>query len=819
MSRYGNRIQESSSSTGNGNFTLGGATSGLFRRFTDLFAIDAEQFVYEIVDETNEAWEIGVGKLFDANTLVRLTVLDNHLGTTAKINFGSSSKVVFGTLPAETVPDLGAVNVFSENLTADNLIASDQLRSQIATGTAPIVVSSSTKVTNLNADLLDGMDSTAFAPSAHSHDHGSLSGLADDDHPQYLLIDGSRGLTSDWDVGSHQIRAKTFRSDVTTGTAPFVVASATLVANLNADQLDGLEAAAFALASHNHAASDITSGTLSHERGGIEADISAVAKGDILAGTGAGSMALIPATGKSDGDVLTIQADGSADWETPPTALDHGGLTGLTDDDHIQYLLADGSRGLSADWNAGAHEISTESLDCGSITADVGVTTDASFSSVTAVLADKDVSSSGSNPIVGIDVSAPNADIASAAIESGGRIGIDLNMQIDDADFEGTLTAQMGVRVFTGVNSGSGSISSAFGIYLNCAGPATSNFGIYQIGSAINYFEGAIGIGTSSPDKELEVVGQILADNGTESDPSILIGTTNTGFFSTAANRIQGSIQGVERMRLTGTGLGVNTIAAFALDIDAQTDQYFASFTVDRSTTNAWDATIKMVQVDNAVGAQGGHSYWFNESDDGASRLMGIFKCELAAASTTSTNMAGDFVWLLCETGTSSALEKMRLTSDGNLLIGQQSTAPASMQHGLTLQVGAAPSGDVANQISLYAKDVSSSAELFVRDEGGTETQLSQHATDAPDWMYDDGEQHRQMISRCFDSKAKTMEYINLSRLAEYVDRLTNWLRLRDEMSVIGMFGSTNPPRCRHVETLENHQIRKGEFIQPEGAR
>lgn len=54
----------------------------------------------------------------------------------------------------------------------------------------------------LNADLVDGQHWTdiqdwvntqiAAIPAA---DHGALSGLADDDHPQYLLIDGSRAMT------------------------------------------------------------------------------------------------------------------------------------------------------------------------------------------------------------------------------------------------------------------------------------------------------------------------------------------------------------------------------------------------------------------------------------------------------------------------------------------------------------------------------------------------------------------------------------------------------------------------------------------------
>jgi len=56
-----------------------------------------------------------------------------------------------------------------------------------------------------------------------------------------LLSDGSVPLTANWDVGPFTVTALRFVSDVPTGTAPFTVASTTLVANLNADQLDGQE--------------------------------------------------------------------------------------------------------------------------------------------------------------------------------------------------------------------------------------------------------------------------------------------------------------------------------------------------------------------------------------------------------------------------------------------------------------------------------------------------------------------------------------------------------------------------------------------------
>ncbi|HPD99284.1 MAG TPA: hypothetical protein PKV52_03365, partial [Candidatus Saccharibacteria bacterium] len=56
----------------------------------------------------------------------------------------------------------------SGNLTAAGVIQGTRFTSTIATGTSPFTVSSTTKVTNLNADLLDGLDSTAFAPASGS---------------------------------------------------------------------------------------------------------------------------------------------------------------------------------------------------------------------------------------------------------------------------------------------------------------------------------------------------------------------------------------------------------------------------------------------------------------------------------------------------------------------------------------------------------------------------------------------------------------------------------------------------------------------------
>jgi hypothetical protein len=55
--------------------------------------------------------------------------------------------------------------------TASHSISAPRLVSTVASGTSPLIVASNTVVTNLNADLLDGYDSSAFALAGHTHSY------------------------------------------------------------------------------------------------------------------------------------------------------------------------------------------------------------------------------------------------------------------------------------------------------------------------------------------------------------------------------------------------------------------------------------------------------------------------------------------------------------------------------------------------------------------------------------------------------------------------------------------------------------------------
>jgi hypothetical protein len=78
-----------------------------------------------------------------------------------------------------------------------------------------------------------------------------------------------------------------------------------------------------------------TDAQLTHEYGGLEFYASGVAIGDIIAGDGAGSMALVTSTGHSAGDVLTRQSDGSVDYQAPPSPILVPGLIFIVDPDDI----------------------------------------------------------------------------------------------------------------------------------------------------------------------------------------------------------------------------------------------------------------------------------------------------------------------------------------------------------------------------------------------------------------------------------------------------------------------------------------------------
>jgi hypothetical protein len=132
------------------------------------------------------------------------------------------------------------------------------LRSTVANGTAPFMVTSATRVPNLNADMLDGFHVTAggtvegirgsipfiatdsvmeIGTCLDFHDTGS-STIYDYDARLTVTTGGAIGagiLT----LSANQFKTKQFWSTVATGTAPLIINSTTMVTNLNANMVGG----------------------------------------------------------------------------------------------------------------------------------------------------------------------------------------------------------------------------------------------------------------------------------------------------------------------------------------------------------------------------------------------------------------------------------------------------------------------------------------------------------------------------------------------------------------------------------------------------
>lgn len=93
----------------------------------------------------------------------------------------------------------------------------------VATGVMAFTVASETVITHLNADMLDGLHASSFTT-----------------------------LTSNQTISGIKTFSSVINSTVAQGTAPFVIASTTVVSKLNAQYLGGNESTFFATSAHTH---------------------------------------------------------------------------------------------------------------------------------------------------------------------------------------------------------------------------------------------------------------------------------------------------------------------------------------------------------------------------------------------------------------------------------------------------------------------------------------------------------------------------------------------------------------------------------------
>lgn len=96
MPRTGDRVKETSTSTGTGDITLLGAVSQ-FQSFADRFGSSSVRVQYAIVGQTGTEWETGIGTFNGTTTIVRDQVRQSS-NSDALVNFSAGTKDVFATL-------------------------------------------------------------------------------------------------------------------------------------------------------------------------------------------------------------------------------------------------------------------------------------------------------------------------------------------------------------------------------------------------------------------------------------------------------------------------------------------------------------------------------------------------------------------------------------------------------------------------------------------------------------------------------------------------------------------------------------------------
>jgi len=180
----------------------------------------AKSIIYQLTDKigvgiTNPTAKLHVGGDLKVDSAATLS---NTLTVTGATTLNSDLIVKGNT----TLGDSNDTTTVNGTLSVTGNITGNQLISTVATGTAPLSVSSTTKITNLNADMVDGYhagNSSGQVPVSN----GTLNTNLNAD-----MVDG-------------------YNAGNLSGQVP--VSNGTLNTNLNADMLDGYHASATATAS------------------------------------------------------------------------------------------------------------------------------------------------------------------------------------------------------------------------------------------------------------------------------------------------------------------------------------------------------------------------------------------------------------------------------------------------------------------------------------------------------------------------------------------------------------------------------------------
>tara|TARA_R110000765_G_scaffold403887_1_gene500008 strand:+ start:1098 stop:2732 length:1635 start_codon:yes stop_codon:yes gene_type:complete len=174
--RVGDRVKETTTSTGTGTINLAGAVTG-YQAFVS--GIGDTNKTYYVIEDTNNAWEIGIGTVTDASpdTLSRDKIIANSAGTLVAITLSSGTHTVFCGSPArsemsDVVTKTGTYTVTQ----ADSTIFCDT--TSAFTVTMPTAAAAYAGLRYLVKKITDDVNVLTISSGASDFEHEDWSGWA-----------------------------------------------------------------------------------------------------------------------------------------------------------------------------------------------------------------------------------------------------------------------------------------------------------------------------------------------------------------------------------------------------------------------------------------------------------------------------------------------------------------------------------------------------------------------------------------------------------------------------------------------------------------